>query len=513
MKKILLLILTATITLIAYSQNTENDADDLFEEENYPVALKIYEKLYKKDSQNVYMNYKMGVCYLNCNANPKAALKHLIKAEKEKKQDDYVYYFELAWAYLNNEKFDKALETLQKSKNLAVKNADFRLMIDQWIAYAENAKKYYKKPINVSFVNLGKYINSPMDEITPIITADGEMLLFTTNLKLDRAYNIYTYDIYYSMLSKKSFQKKRSLTNFNTVEDEYIAGVSASGDQIFAQLQAYEAFEDLAVITRDGKRLGRKELLKGEVNTKKAEYAASTSISGDTLFFSSARDGGKGGMDIYMSRKLPNGEWAKPNNLGNKINTIYDEDFPMMSPDNKTLYFCSNGKKSMGGFDVFKTKLLPNGEWTEPQNIGYPLNDVFDNKTIAFSPNKRYAYVSKRRDDTYGFNDLYRVIYNDKDPSVKILILKIKIGDKKQSVDFAQTDTTLKVVSKKDKTIFGKYAYQSTNSQVTIALPPGSYNIELVGKQTEKYNFKLSIDDAPNKSKIIKKTVFLKPKN
>lgn len=512
MKKYFIFLLLSLVALTSYAQYSKKDAESLLKEENYPLALKMFQKIYEKDSLDPDMNYKMGICYLNCNANPKLALPHLLKAQNSKKNDDYVYYYELAWAYLNNEEFDKALESLEKSRNTAIKNTDFLELIEQLTAHTKNAKKYYKNPLNISFVNLGKYINSEMDEITPIITADGEFLLFTSNKKFDRMYNVNTYDVLYAQFSKGSFGKPRSLSVVNTPEDEFIAGVSAKGDEIFVQQQNYEAFEDLAMIPRTERGFGKKEILRGSANSKQAEYAASTSITGDTLFFSSRRDGGQGGLDIFMSRRLPNGEWADAKNLGNVVNSKYDEDFPMMSPDGKTLYFCSNGEKSMGGYDIFKTKILPNGEWAEPQNIGYPLNDVFDNKTIAFSPNQRYAYVSKNRPDTYGYNDLYQVIFNDKDPSVKILILKMKTGNKEQSADFAKTDTSLRIIAKKNKTVFGKYAYRSTNSQTTIALPPGSYSIEIEGEKTQKHTFKIKIDDAPEASKIIKKSVFLKPK-
>lgn len=501
-----------SLAITSYAQYSKKDAEVLLKEENYPLALKVFEKIYEKDSLDPDMNYKIGICYLNCNANPKLALPHLLKAKNSKKDDDYIYLYELAWAYLNNEKFDEALENLEKSKNLAVKNKDFLELIELLETHTKNAKKYYKNPLNISFVNMGKYINSEMDEITPVITADGEFLFFTSNKKFDRTFNVNTYDVLYVQFSKGSFGKPRSLTVANTPEDEFIAGVSAKGDEIFVQQQNYEAFEDLAMIPRTERGFGKKELLQGNVQSKQAEYAASTSITGDTLFFSSDRNGGQGGLDIFMSRRLPNGEWADAKNLGNVINSKFDEDFPMMSPDGKTLYFCSNNEKSMGGFDVFKTQILPNGEWTEPQNIGYPLNDVFNNKTIAFSPNQRYAYISKNRPDTYGYNDLYQVIFNDKDPSVKILILKMKTGNKEQSVDFAKTDTTIHIIAKKNKTTFGKYAYHSPNSQTTIALPPGTYSIEIEGKKTQKYTFKIKINDAPEENKIIKQSVFLKPK-
>lgn len=495
-----------------YGQETERDANYHFKSENYPVALDLYKDLYKKDTVNIELNYRLGVCYLNCNSNPKAALKHLIYVEG-KHADDGVYYHELGKAYLYNYQFSYATDAFIKSKQLSLKNPEFEKLNDVWMSMTENAKRYTRKPMDVSFVNLGKYINSKMDEFTPVTSADGEFLLFTSNRKFDRSINLYTYDVYYSQITDEAFKKGKALTSVNTIDDEYLAGISANGDAVFVQLQGYEAFEDLVMVPRTARGFGKSEAILGEVNSKSAEYGATLSITGDTMYFSSAREGGSGGMDIYYSRSLPNGAWGIPTNMGNKINSSYNEDFPMMSPDGKTLYFCSDNDKSMGGYDVFKSTLLANGEFTEPQNLGFPLNDVFDNKTIAYSSNQRYAYVSAIRSDGLGYSDLYRVIFNQEDPSVKILILNIKTGTKEQSEAFGVTDTTLTVTAfQKGKVVIGKYAYDSKNSQSTIALPPGNYTLEVSGTNTETTSFKINVPDVPGKDKIVKKTVFLKPK-
>ncbi len=512
MKKSFLLGVSFVILSNLMAQKTERDANYHFKSENYPVALDIYKNLYKSDTSNTELNYRLGVCYLNCNASPRAALKHLQFVEGIKANDP-IFYFELGKAYLYNNQFAYAKESFAKSKQLAIKRPEFIQLVDVWMAMTENAKKLTRKPLDVSFINLGKYINSKMDELTAAITADGEILLYASNRKFDRAFNLYTYDVFYSPLSDNAFKKGKALTAVNSVDDEHLAGVSATGDKVFVQLQGYDAFEDIAQAQRTSRGFSKKVLLNANVNSKSTENAACESITGDTLFFSSARPDGKGGLDIYFSKKLPTGDWSLPINIGDKINTQYDEDFPTISADGRTLYFCSNGLNSMGGFDIFKTTILPNGEFSEPKNIGYPLNDVFDNKTIAFSPNQRYAYVSAIRPDSYGYSDLYRVVFNQEDPSVKIFILRMKTGNKEQNEKFLATDTTLTLTAyQKGKVIIGKYAYNKESSQATIALPPGTYSIEVTGKKTETQTIKIVVDDAPGKDKIIKKDVFLKPK-
>ncbi len=512
MKRAFLLSVSLIILANLLAQKTERDANYHFKSENYPVALAIYQDLYKSDTTNAELNYRLGVCYLNCNSNPKAALKHLQSIERSK-ADDPIFYFELGKAYLYNYQLTYANKSFTKAKQLAIKRPDFIQLIDVWLAMTENAKKLTKHPLDVSFINLGKYINSKMDELTPVITADGEFLLFTTNRKFDRTFNLYTYDVFYSPLADNAFKKGKSLSIVNSVDDEHIAGVSATGDKIFVQLQGYEAFEDIAISERTSRGFSKDVMLNSNVNSKGTENGACESISGDTLFFSSVRLDGKGGLDIYFSKKLPTGDWSIPIGLGDKINSQYDEDFPILSSDGKILYFCSNGLNSMGGFDIFKTNILPNGQFSEPKNIGYPLNDVFDNKTIAFSPNQRYAYVSAIRSGGFGYNDVYRVVFNQEDPSVKIFIFKMKTGNKEQNTEFLASDTTLTITAyTKGKVVIGKYAYDKKNSQATVALSPGAYTIEIAGKETESQSIKITVVDAPGKGKILKKNIFLKPK-
>lgn len=121
------------------------------------------------------------------------------------------------------------------------------------------------------------------------------------------------------------------------------------------------------------------------------------------IFFTSDRPG-EGGRDIYMARKLPNGEYAKPINLGPKINTKYDEDAPFIHPDGKTLYFSSKGHKSMGGYDIFSCTInLETGAiLTEPVNVGYPINTADDDVFFVWSADNKRAYFASEREGGYG---------------------------------------------------------------------------------------------------------------
>ena len=145
-----------------------------------------------------------------------------------------------------------------------------------------------------------------------------------------------------------------------------------------------------------------------DINTQYHEPSACLSPDGNTLYFVSDRPGGFGGEDIYRCVKLPTGRWSKATNLGPTINTEYDEDAPFMHPDGVTLFFSSNGHKTMGGFDIFFSVKSDSG-WYPPQNMGYPINTTDDDVFYVMSSDGKRAYFSSVRPEGLGEQDIYMV--------------------------------------------------------------------------------------------------------
>src|SRR5690554_7668055 len=110
-----------------------------------------------------------------------------------------------------------------------------------------------------------------------------------------------------------------------------------------------------------------------------------------------------------MIEKSADGNWSEPVNLGPTINTPHDEDAPFIAVDNKTMYFAHNSPKSMGGFDIFTTHILENGEWSEPVNLGYPLNSTSDEIYYTTTVDGLTGYLTSYRDGGYGDKDIYEV--------------------------------------------------------------------------------------------------------
>ena len=127
-----------------------------------------------------------------------------------------------------------------------------------------------------------------------------------------------------------------------------------------------------------------------------AAKSITISVDEKTLYFSSNRPGGFGGLDIYRATKDSKGQWTNVKNLGPSINTEMDDDGPFIDYDGVTLYFSSKGRKGMGGFDVFKTTLdLKTNEWSEPFNLGYPINTPDDDIYIVFSKDGKRAITPR----------------------------------------------------------------------------------------------------------------------
>lgn len=495
-KSILAFIATAIMLPSLTLAQDAREANFQFKQANYQTALKYYLNAYKKDTNNVDYNYAIGVCKVRTNSASYDALKYLLKSEKKYGQE-LEFLIVMSQAYLFNYDFENARKylSLAEAKN---KNSEDLALLK---VYIDNAEQLMKKPVDVTFVNLGKGINSEMDEETPMLTPDNGLLIYSTNNKFDTGLKLYTWDVMYSTSESGDFKKSKAATAINTMDDEYLAGLSNNGEELYYRSDGEIAFEDLVVSAIENGTPKGKTVISSVVNSKKLEQGAFSTQNGDTLFFSSDGFGGFGGLDLFYSIKLPDGNWSQPVNMGNTVNSKYDESYPMLSPDGTKFYFCSNGTKSMGGFDVFVCNINPvTREMDEPTNIGYPLNDVFDNKTISYSADGYYAYVSAIKPDSYGYADIYRVVFNEKDPMVRMYLVKLVTQQGDQTADFGETERNLKVtVFTKNKTIYGTYNYNPTASQVPVALLPGSYTLEIEGETIEPFSMKINVPNAPGK--------------
>jgi hypothetical protein len=354
--------------------------------EEYDLANQLYILLDTPDNLNI--KYKIGSCYLNIPGEKEKAIPFLEAAVKNAsyyaKPDSYKElkapldaYFFLAKAYMVNNELDKALNTLQTFNNLAretqkkggMENLQY---IDQQIQACNNAIQFKENPAELSKKSLGSEFSQGSWNENPAVSFDGNSLVYTERRGLLNA-------ILYSRKERNKWQPPVEISSkINSGDDCSSCSLDKDGTLLF--LYKNDNYDGNIYSSEfiNGDWTPIKKLNKN-INTKFYESHASISADGKKLYFTSNRDGGQGGLDIYVSEKDASGDWGPATNLGTTINTKYNEDTPAISADDSVLYFSSEGHQSMGGFDNYRSQRLGT-KWKTPQNLGYPINTPDDDK-------------------------------------------------------------------------------------------------------------------------------------
>jgi hypothetical protein len=227
---------------------------------------------------------------------------------------------------------------------------------------------------------------------------------------------------------------------------------------------------DLFISELNGDQWTNAVKLPENINSKGWEPSACLAKDGRLMFFTSSREGSIGGTDIYMIKKLPNGEWALPTNLGSTINTPYNEDSPYLHPDGKTLYFSSEGHNSMGGYDLFVTEYNEEkNTWSRPKNVGYPLSTAHDDIHFTFSADGKRAFFSTNRSDSYGDKDIYYAVLEEKEAN-HVLVVKGFVVD---SLSNAPIKAIITVYDQNNSSVVGVYSSNESSGKYIMVLPEG----------------------------------------
>jgi outer membrane protein OmpA-like peptidoglycan-associated protein/tetratricopeptide (TPR) repeat protein len=253
--------------------------------------------------------------------------------------------------------------------------------------------------------NLGDSINTEVSEYYPSLTIDGKTMVFTRRVRN------FNEDFYVSASMEGKWTRAESLSgNINTEQNEGAQNLSQDGQWlIFTGCNFPDGYGNCdlyySIKTRTGWSMPRN--LGALINTEFWESAPSLSPDKRDLYFASRVPGGIGGIDIYVTRRLPNGQWSEPENLGPGINTPGDESCPFMHADNQTLYFTSNGHAGYGGDDLFLVRKQPDGKWSAPENLGYPINTIENEGSLVIASDGKTAYYASDKADSKGGLDIY----------------------------------------------------------------------------------------------------------
>lgn len=472
-------------SLAGYAQNLDKNSRKLFRTaEEYSAlgdhqnALNLYRQAYPADSTNVYMNYKIGLSMYYLKQHRTASYPYFKKAEAGKFKDCYYYLGQLEHLKLQ---FDDAIRYYEKYKR-ATGDSYFTLKdVERAISISNYAKQTIKHPLAIEIENLGEEINSQYPDYVPLITADESMLVFTSRREGSSDNNKdpngdYFEDIYVSYFKDGKWTKPVNAgKTINTLTHDACAALSPDGQQMITYKTSDDLLSgDLYTSSFNGMEWSSPAKLPENINSKEyVEASASIASDNELIYFSSDRPGGLGGKDIYFSRRLPDNTWGKPMNLGPPLNTEYDEDAPFIHPDGKTIYFSSKGHSSIGGYDIFRSTMDEQFNWSVPENLGYPINSVNDDIYFVMSLDGKNGYYSANRTNGYGDQDIYMI--KNPEQYFQLTVLKGRLMDKEQQKPVA---AKISLLNKTTNTIEGVFrSNRLTGTFVLIGYPGNKYDI------------------------------------
>jgi outer membrane protein OmpA-like peptidoglycan-associated protein len=390
----------------------------------FGAALPHYLRAQKFNPKNALLNAKIGECYLH-SATKQEALSYLQRAQQlDAKAEPRLHYL-LARALHLNGQWAAAIKEYEQARPVAADatSDDVAVTTDdlaRCVRECYRGQQMQAHPVRVKLENAGPAINSAMSDYAPLISADESVLLLTsrrvgsTGGQLDSEGDGMLEDIYQSDWTNTGWSPARNLgAPVNTAHHDATVGLSADGQHLLVYMEDNEG--DIYESDLIGNAWSKPKSLGPRLNTKYHESAACYSPDGKYLYFVSDRpEGNRGGRDIY---RLELDARTPAENLGPVINSPYDEEGVFMHPDGKTLYFSSKGHDSMGGYDIFKSTLNEKGQWSEPENLGSPINTPDDDVYFVLSASGQHGYYSSDQPGGIGGKDIYRVTFLGPEPT------------------------------------------------------------------------------------------------
>lgn len=370
-------------------QSTFQEAKLLAADGNYDKAQKLIRQLQEKFPNFIDSWLLLGKIRYDLSEHKEAQYAFL-KVITFNPDFNIETYYMLGVTEWKLDQFEEAARHFEAFLQRNPKSERLKAQAQRYFENAQFASQAIKNPVPFVPKALDDAINSLLPEYLPSLTADQQMLVFTRYVDGQE-------DFYASKKVNGKWQKAEPISTLNTPLNEGAQTISADGKTIvFGAGDRTDGF--------GGYDLYISEFRKGEftvpvnlgenINTKARERQPSLSSDGKTLLFERNRSDGKGGTDIWRSDKMPNGKWSKAQNLGAPINTVYDESAPFLHPDGQTLYFMSNGHPGMGDFDLYFSRKQPDGTWGKPENLGYPINTKSAEGALIVSLDGKKGYFT-----------------------------------------------------------------------------------------------------------------------
>jgi outer membrane protein OmpA-like peptidoglycan-associated protein len=413
---------------------TVEEANNAFMNRYFDEALKLYKKVYNKHMTNPSLTSQIGFCYLELDQIEDALSYFSDVNAGSLKKKEAVFYFGYGSALQKIGNFAEALEKYNQFKQLGKKSDINYYEVDRYVSQVNYALSVVDKPVSASVTNIGDSINSGYDDYHPSVTADGKTFIFTSRRSDSKGGELLADGQYYEDIYEATWNEEFQAWGeskpvegaLNSKEYDANCSITPDGSNILVYRNLSKENKKFISPTGGGDiytskkgstgRWGAPKIVEG-VNSTSLDVGACITADGKTMFFVSDRTGmlegkgAQGGKDIWYSTMQEDGIWGKAKNIGELINTIYDEISVYVHPNGKTLFFASDGhdEQNIGGYDIFRTTLDASGKWTKPVNLGFPINTHRDEKEFVLSTNGKVGWISSKREKGKLNMDIYQV--------------------------------------------------------------------------------------------------------
>lgn len=407
----------------AYAQDrTANikNGDSFFEKQDFHNALALYEAELKANPDNKTARMKAGITQLYL-AKTEEGLKRIKLAKTEKSDTDPYYFFWLGRGFHLNMKVDSALIQYRKYLSLSDSKDEYRDVVSEFVKQIHQTEAYFvtseQSPYTIN--NLGQHVNSPYTESSPMLSPEGDVLIFVSRRPLfaDEKSLVdgeYLEKVFYTMKQSDNSWGKAELL-FSTKDQknlykpvQFLPNTSSlllhqpnDPDKLFvAERDQNGGFKSPVVFS--GMLPTQYFQADGALNPefKKAVFVKNTIFDGT--------------FDLYQAQIMQNGKWSKAEKLPDFINSPQDEVGPTLLNNGKTLIYASKGLPGMGGFDLYRSDWDESvRNWSRPQNLGYPINTPGDEISYHQGKNGK-VFISSARAKGYGSADIYELVETPK---------------------------------------------------------------------------------------------------
>lgn len=378
-----------------------------------------------------------------------------------------------------------------------------------------------KDSVLIEIKNIGKEVNSNFADFAPVVSADGSLLIFTSRrpisekeIKKSKASSEHIYSSEFNRSTRLHGPASMLSEEVNIkIRNNSAIALSPDGQRMLVYHDDFNGNGDIYESVLKGTEWTRPVNMGQQINSTYHESSATLSPDGKTIYFVSDRPGGVGGRDIWYCRKDAQGKWSEAVNLGEPVNTLFDEEGVFMHADGKTLYFSSNNAQGMGGYDIYKSE-YKNDKWNKPEHLGEPLNTSGDDVFFVVEANGITGYYSSSMPGGYGDKDIYEVTFTpvkkekeEKPVGPKVTLFKGVVMDEEK---LAPIEAFIEIVDNEKHEVISTFNSNSSTGKFLVSLPGGkNYGIAVKAENYLFYSDNFNIPDSAGYVEV-EKNVFLK---